>query len=151
MSLSVYLNFKETVTKPASSGVFIRENGRTKEITMEEWNEKFPGKELVKFDGQETETGEVYCANITHNLNSLAKAVEIYYHIWRPEEIGITKASEIIEPLKAGIEKMKAEPEKYKKFSAENGWGTYEQFVPWVERYLNACIEYPDAEIEVSR
>ena len=34
---------------------------------------------------------------------------------------------------------------------ATNGWGMYEHFVPFVEKYLEACKEYPDAVIEVSR
>lgn len=100
------------------------------------------------------ETGEVeelFEANITHNLGRMADKAGIYKHVWRPEEIGITKASELIEPLKNGIIDMKARPERYKPHSADNGWGTYEQFIPWLEKYLNACIEYPDAEIRVSR
>jgi len=32
-----------------------------------------------------------------------------------------------------------------------NGWGLYEDFVPWIERYLAACEEYPEAIIRVSR
>jgi len=34
----------------------------------------------------------VYDANITHNLGAMAEAAGIYKHLWRPEEIGITKA-----------------------------------------------------------
>lgn len=45
---------------------------------------------------------------------------------------------------------MKKEPERFKKFGSPNGWGTYEHFLPWVESYLKACEEYPDATIEVS-
>lgn len=94
---------------------------------------------------------ESFDANITHNLNKMADAAGIYDHIWRPEEIGITTAKELIEPLTKGLADFKARPEYYEEFSASNGWGTYEQFVPWVEKYLNACIEYPESTIHVSR
>ena len=92
MSLDVYLIMKEPQIKKPSSGIFIRENGQTKEITQEEWNAKNPDREPVKFKQEETETNEVYSANITHNLNTMADEAGIYKHLWRPDEIKITKA-----------------------------------------------------------
>jgi hypothetical protein len=84
-------------------------------------------------------------------LNKMADEAGIYEACWRPEEIGATKASDIIPILEKGFEDMKTRPEHFKKFDSENGWGTYEDFLPWVESYLKACQEYPDATIEVSR
>ena len=94
---------------------------------------------------------EVYSSNITHNLTDMAKEAGIYREVWRPEECGITKAVQLIEPLRKGIERLKAEPERFKPLSASNAWGTYEQFIPWLEQYLKACESFPDAEITVSR
>ena len=98
-----------------------------------------------------TQPSEVFSANITHNLNKMADAAGIYKHLWRPEEIGITKAGQLIEPLKKGLAKMKADPEKFEKLNASNGWGRYCEFVPWIEQYLQACIDHPDADVKVSR
>lgn len=98
-----------------------------------------------------TRLTEVYSANITHNLARMAEEAGIYKHLWRPKEIGITRAVELIEPLRFGLSKMKADPERFKKFDAENGWGTYEQFLPWIEEYVKACEASPDADISVSR
>lgn len=94
---------------------------------------------------------DVYSANITHNLNSMAKEAGIYEHLWHPEEIGITKASQLIDPLRLGLMLMKSDPERFKAFNAKNGWGLYENFVPWIERYLAACEENPEAEVRASR
>ena len=94
---------------------------------------------------------EAYDANITHNLGEMAEAAGIYKHLWRPEEIGITKAGELIAPLQTGLAKLKADPAKFEAFNAPNGWGLYENFVPFVERYLNAFERNPDAEVMVSR
>jgi len=94
---------------------------------------------------------DVFDTNITHNLGKLAHEVEIYYPLWRPEEVGITKAGELIEPLTHGLKLLKDKPDEFRPFGAKNGWGTYEQFVPWVERLLAACKEYPNAIIHVSR
>ena len=93
----------------------------------------------------------VYSGNITHNLNKMADAAGIYKLLWRPEEIGITKASEVIEPLRIGISVLKSDPEKFKKFNPENGWGSYEILVRFAEEYLKSCEENPDADISVSR
>lgn len=95
--------------------------------------------------------GQVYRANITHNLGEMADKAGIYYALWRPEEIGKAKASEIVELLEKGLADLKARPEYFNKFNSPNGWGMYEHFVPFVEKYLEACKEYPDAVIEVSR
>ena len=93
----------------------------------------------------------VYDANITHNLNKMAAEAGIYQHLWRPDEIGITHASQLIEPLRVGVALMKSDPARFEAFNASNGWGLYKQFLPWVERYLKACEENPDATVEVNR
>ena len=93
----------------------------------------------------------VYESNITHNLGAMAIEAGIYQHLWQPEEIGITTAAELIEPLTAGLALLKSDPARFEKHNASNGWGMYENFVPFVEEYLAACVENPDAEISVSR
>ena len=89
--------------------------------------------------------------NITHNLNKMAEAADIYKCLWRPEENRIFKAHQVIEPLAAGLSELLANPSKYKQYDATNGWGTYDHFVEFVKQVLNACIENPNADIEVSR
>jgi hypothetical protein len=46
---------------------------------------------------------------------------------------------------------MKREPERFIALNPENGWGNYGDFVPWIERYIEACCEYPDSDVHVSR
>lgn len=40
---------------------------------------------------------------------------------------------------------------KFYSINKRKGWGLYEHFVPFVEKYLRACIENPDAFVSVSR
>ena len=93
----------------------------------------------------------VYSSNITHNLNDMAKEAGIYMHLWRPEEIGITKAIQLVGPLKAGLTLLRSDPGRFRAFNSENGWGMYEHFVPFVEDYIRACEENPDADVRASR
>lgn len=94
---------------------------------------------------------EVYWANITHNLTTMADRAGIYKHLWRPDEIGLTKARELIEPLRSGLHGLVERPTYFEGFNAENGWGMYKHFVPFVANYLEACIAHPDANVNVSR
>lgn len=111
-------------------------------------------KKWTSYDEGKTWTEEserIYSANITHNLGNMADEAGIYYALWRPEEIGKTKAGEIVELLEKGLADLKARPEHFETFNAPNGWGTYKHFVPFVEKYLAACKEYPEATIEADR
>lgn len=129
-------------------------------------------REIANKDNPEYEvpTEEVYDANITHNLGTMASEAGIYEALWRPyqlkpeyvhdddykvemafEESVTTIASEIIPVLEKGLADLKARPEYFKTFDSPNGWGTYKHFVPFVEKYLNACKKYPDALVSVSR
>ena len=99
-----------------------------------------------------TEDGEcLYSANITHNLNKMAEAAGIYQHLWRPDELGITKAKDLIAPLMEGYGKLVTQYAEMQQYNSPNGWGLYENFLPFVARYLEACGKYPDAIVEVDR
>ena len=113
----------------------------------------------------------VYDANITHNLAEMADKAGIYEALWRPyklkenynipendhvleykfESENPVKASEIIKVLEKGLKDLKNRPKYFEKFNSENGWGMYEHFVPFVEKYLQACKEYPDELVTTSR
>ena len=93
----------------------------------------------------------VFKANITHNLGEMAGEAGIYKALWRPEEIGITTAAQLIPLLREGVAKMKADPARFENLNPSNGWGSYADFVPWIEEYLAACEANPDAHVEASR
>jgi hypothetical protein len=94
---------------------------------------------------------ELYWRNITHNLNKMAEAAGIYDVLWHPEDANIKYAEDMIPIIEGGLKKLKENPEQFKPYSAKNGWGTYEQFVPWLEEFLDGCRAYPDGLVEVSR
>jgi hypothetical protein len=120
---------------------------------------------------KENNVEEVYWANITHNLGEMAGKAGIYEALWRPykllkncpksfenyelefdfEENSTVLAKLIIPYLEKGLKDLKARPEYFKRFNSPNGWGMYEHFVPFVEKYLEACRNNPDALVEISR
>jgi hypothetical protein len=94
---------------------------------------------------------ELFEATITHNLNEMAEEAGIYQYLWRPEELNVTRAAQLIDPLLKGLGNLKSNPDHYKEFNPKNGWGTYEILVEFVSNYLDACMEHPEALVEVSR
>lgn len=147
MSLDVYLRLGSMSAE--GSGIFIRENGSIREITRTEWNEKFPNREPIIV--LEDYKYYVHHANITHNLSKMADKAGIYETLWRPDEIAIWHAHQLIEPLRSGLKRLQADPDYYSLFNPENGWGNYENLVEFVKQYLEACEQYPYAEVFVSR
>jgi len=150
MSLDVYLNLPGAKPKGSGSGIFVRKNGSVYEIPRSEWELAFPGREPYVVQ-QSDDSPEVFQANITHNLNRMAEAAGIYECLWRPDEHGFTNAGQLIQPLREGLAVLKDSPDKFMALNPENGWGSYDDFVPWVERYLAACEAFPEAEVSVSR
>lgn len=145
MSLDVHL------TRPFSpdtkTGIRVVQDGIERDVTLAEFSERFPGCKPSHMESGE----EVYWRNITHNLGEMAGEAGIYEHLWRPDEIGVTKAEQLVLPLSEGLARLEAEPEFFRQFNAPNGWGKYENLVEFVRDYLQACRECGDADVYASR
>lgn len=145
MSLDVYLESDEPFVSPAK--IMIREGGCNREISAEEWNERFPEREPVVVAERETTT--LYNGNITHNLGTMAAMAGIYEYLWKPETFSITKASELIEPLFRGWRWLLSNPGRAREANPKNGWGNYELLCDFVRDYLEACMRHPDTKVRV--
>ena len=93
----------------------------------------------------------VYEANITHNVNGMAEAAGCYCELWRPDEIGIEKGAQLIEPLKRSLMTLVSDPVRFEAMNPDNGWGSYDGLVRFVTAYLKACIQHPDADVSACR
>ena len=104
-----------------------------------------------------TKPTSVFSQNITHNLGKMAGEVKLsngltlYDVMWRPDEHGLKYAKDISELLDEGWNILLAEPNRFIQFNPDNGWGSYEGLEKFVYKYRNACWDYPDAELSVSR
>lgn len=99
----------------------------------------------------------VFSKNITHNLGAMAREVKLsngktlYDVLWRPDEHGFKYARDLEDLLDIAWNILLSDPEHFKKFNPENGWGTYEGLCDFVYHYRNACWDYPEAELSISR
>ena len=94
-----------------------------------------------------------FSRNTRHNHGSMAKQLGVYYPLWRPELCGFSQASELLPFLEVAVDLLKHE-EVWKQLRAcepENGWGSTEDFETFLHDILNACAQYPDAKLSVSR
>lgn len=150
MSLTVYLE-GESLKEVEGDGIFIRKDGQTIEIPIEEWHTLCPGQEPVTVKKNE-QTNIYYHANITHNLGNMADEADIYKYLWRPEECeDIKKAGDLVQPLLKGLIMMLAQRERFETYNPKNGWGDYNTFVTWISKYIYNCLLYPNSRISVSR
>lgn len=92
---------------------------------------------------------EIYSINITHNLNEMAHEAGLYYCLWWPHVRGYKKAKDIITPLRKGLGLLKSNPERFKKYEPENGWGSYYALINFAAQTLEACEDNPEAVIRV--
>ena len=93
----------------------------------------------------------VWSRNITHNLNVIADKVDAYDHIWRADEAGIKYAKDNIQNLRVAMSRFYLEYDELLRLNPSNGWGTLDGLIEFTKAYLEACIEYPDAEIKTDR
>jgi hypothetical protein len=153
MSLDVYLTIPDATEPTQRDAIFIRRDGSNVEVSRGEWDDMHPGREPVTatITVNPGEPEEVFSRNITHNLGKMADAAGIYRHLWRPDEIDITRAWQLTQPLTEGLARLKADPATARLHNPANGWGDYEGLVAFVEAYLAACRQWPDAHVNVSR
>ena len=107
--------------------------------------------DVTLFDIVPEHVADVFTANITHNLGLMADEAGIYQHLWHPGDVGIQKAGDLVAPLKAGLTLMEQDPERFKKFNPPNGWGRYQDFLPWIRTYIEACEQHPNATVKADR
>lgn len=106
-------------------------------LDVELYYEVEPGKDVI-----------VYNIGISHNLVPMAKSVNLYNPLWKGEDI--TEALDLINPVTRAIVLLKECPNQYRRLQAKNKWGTYDQFIEFLQNLLKALIEYPHAKVNHS-
>lgn len=99
---------------------------------------------------REAHTDEMmFVGNITHNLIAMAKVCELYKPLWKPEELNITYARELIPYLSDGLSELVSKPDEYKQFNSTNGWGTYQGLIRFATDVYISCLDNPNLVIYV--
>jgi hypothetical protein len=59
-------------------------------------------------------------------------------------------APEALERIKVALEKMHANPEKYRAMNPPNGWGDYHGAMTFLHDIKSACLRHPDGTLDIS-
>lgn len=139
MSLDVHIIFKE----PRECNFFL--------------DHPYSYSNLSEGDKRNFSVEDDWWGNITHNLGEMASHIpvgdtDLYMACWRPEEIGIKTAGEVLPLLKEGIRYMVDHRKELLEYESPNGWGTYNGFMKFLLNYKQACEDNdPECEIYASR
>lgn len=99
------------------------------------------------YQGEEISENELFADSITWNLNPMWYAAGVHDALRKSDG---KKANEIDEALVAGLRRMRADPETFRKMNPPNGWGTYEQAMKLLEELIRVVQSYPEATIRIS-
>ena len=94
---------------------------------------------------------DVHTGNVTHNLLPMAREAGLAEALWYPVENGLDSAEKLIPILESGLSLLGSDPARFRQLNPENGWGDYNGLIKFVESYLSACKDNPDAVVSVSR
>lgn len=86
--------------------------------------------------------------NITHNLGPMFRAAGVDWRRYQ-DDPSLT-AGDLAADIRAALTQMRENPTHFKGFDASNGWGTYGQALPFLQRLLVDCERHPDGTVEVS-
>jgi hypothetical protein len=103
------------------------------------------GLELLRID--------IDSFNVTHNLGAMASACGLYEPLWRPDEYYPKPniARDLIDPVRSGLTNLLSDPDHYRTFNPENGWGDYDVLVDFATRVLYTLERYPLANVYACR
>lgn len=88
----------------------------------------------------------LFDANITHNLCPIWRLAGVSAALYESEG---KLARDILPALEVGLDSMLVKPAECRALNPSNGWGSYDDAVPWLERLIAACRRYPNATVRV--
>lgn len=155
MSLDLYIE-SNTPVLHRGTGVYIRENGETRELkTKQEVLTHFPDAKEEDIEEKTYEDNTYFHINLTHNLTEMASQciirghyitqqgkehINLYDLMWHPEgNLGLkVPTMNYLRDIIDCYEKLLENPNFFKKYNPDNGWGTYEQLLNGIKKYIAA-------------
>ena len=93
--------------------------------------------------------------NITHNLTTMADKAMLYEVLWNPhrllniDERDDIKAKHLLPILARGLNNLKTNKEDLLQYNPDNGWGSYDGLLRFVQNYIKYIKAYPNAYIRI--
>lgn len=100
----------------------------------------------VDTGGAEPHTFELWEASPTYNLTRMWKAAGLNLSEWEGRS-----ASECVRELQLAVERMEADPDKFKALNPPNGWGDYDGLLEVLTEFRDHCEAHPKAKVTLWR
>ncbi len=140
MSLDIYLTVPREKSRAEQAIDLLRANG------FDEFAD-----ELYARHSEDCGPNRVSSLSIPSALWRMAEQGGFYGYVWRPEQMRVTKSSQMAVHLRRAIAWMESHRGDAPVFSGMGGPGGHARLLQSLREYLAACEEFPDADIEVSR
>lgn len=85
---------------------------------------------------------------INHTSNTAAMIKEVCGSY--PSEWDGKKCADMYPVLMQGISLLNLHPQRYRQFEPDNGWGTVETTIDFLQKIADTCDKYPTAVLEIS-
>ncbi len=86
-----------------------------------------------------------FCWNYTSNVSRMWRTAGCDLYALKDR-----KAGDLVPYLERAIWAMRDYPERYRAMEPDNGWGTYEGCLEFLEKILQGCYAVPSAIVRVS-
>ena len=94
---------------------------------------------------EEIKLVEVADTGATHNVAPMAQVCGCYELLWRGETG--TLAENLIEPLEKAIKVAQDKKATLEALNPDNGWGSYETFLRFLQKTLQNCKDHPKSKV----
>jgi len=94
---------------------------------------------------------EVFHGHTTHNVVPMAKEAGAYHLLWRPDEVPITTAGQLTDPLLVARAVMQHDPARFAARNAPNGAGTVSDWTAFLHCVAEASTTWPAATVRATR
>lgn len=154
MTFSLHLKISHEQSYSTEYDNLVVTDKRTgKSYSIDEWNKAFPSSTLLIYDSESEDDildairdKVVFAHQIPPDFAEVARLTNLYQVIWEPNSIATT-AGGLIPTLYIAINDMSLDSIKYKIHELDNGLEAYERLAVFAQKYLDACIKYPDAKV----
>lgn len=106
--------------------------------------------DVTVFDGPECPTckrcgGELFDWSPTYNYAPMFRAAGFGLRAFDGQT-----GAQVAAVLAPAVAAMEADPEKFRVLEASNGWGTYDNVMPYLRKFLRIVTERPECSVVVT-
>jgi len=102
---------------------------------------------MVEVSLRDKKEGVVFHCVFTEEFTAALETAEVYMHVWNPRSVGVKVGDDMWPVLAQALSEMEGSASFYTRMCG--GATLYTHLYDLLERYAQACADYPGAKVEV--